>query len=74
MFNSNTINNILSEMKLIQLQLYLAKRSIKKHKFPRTSLIEVESHINHSLHSLNHLVAHIDDCKTSAEMKTSARH
>ena len=74
MFNSNTINNILSEMKMIQLQLYLAKRCTKKHKSSRTSLIEVESHINHSLHSLNHLIAHIDDFKTSAEINTSARH
>lgn len=72
--NHNTLENILSEMKLIQLQLYLAKRCTKKHKSPRTSLIEVESHINHSLHSLNHLISHIDDFKTSAEINTSARH
>ena len=62
-----TLNNIQLEMKMIQLQLYLAKRSAKKQTSPRTILTEVESHINHSLHSLNHLIAHIDDFKTNAE-------
>lgn len=66
-------NNILTEMRMIQLQLYLAKRSIKTHKSPRT-LTEVESHINHSLHSLNHLISHIDDFKTNAESQHSATH
>lgn len=70
--NQKAIDNILSEMRMIQLQLYLAKRCTKKHKSPRTSLIEVESHINHSLHSLNHLISYIDDFKTSAEINTSA--
>ena len=54
-------------MKIIQLQLYLAKRSTKKHTSPRTTLVEVESHIKHSLHSLTHLIAHIDDLKKTAE-------
>ena len=66
--NHNILNNVLSEIKMIQLQLYLAKRCTKKHKSLRTSLIEVESHINHSIHSLNHLITHIDDLKTSAEI------
>ena len=67
----DTLNNIQLEMKIIQLQLYLAKRSTKMHNSPRT-LVEVESHINHSLHSLNYLIAHIDDFKTDAEIKGSA--
>ena len=65
------LNTILSEMKIIQLQLYLAKRAIKTHKSSSTTLIEVESHINHSLESLHHL---IDDFKTDAELKESASH
>ena len=56
---------------MIQLQLYLAKRATKKHNSPRT-LTEVESHINHSLHSLNHLISHIDGFKTDAESEHSA--
>ena len=66
-------NNILSEMKMIQLQLYLAKRSTKRHKSPK-ALTEVESHINHSLHSLNHLITQIDDFKTIAESEHSSTH
>ncbi len=62
----NTLNNILSEMKMIQLHLYLAKRSTKKHKSPRT-LLEVESHISHSIQSLSHLITQIDDFKITAE-------
>ncbi len=72
--NQKAIDNTLSEMRMIQLQLYLAKRCTKKHKSPRTTLIEVESHINHSLHSLNHLMSYIDDFNTYAEINTSASH
>ena len=64
-----TLNNIQLEMKMIQLQLSLAKRSTKKQNSPRTILTEVESHINHSLHSLNHLISHIDDLKETAELQ-----
>ncbi len=67
----DTLNNIQLEMKIIQLQLYLAKRSTKMHNSP-IALVKVESHINHSLHSLNHLIAHIDDFKTDAEIKDTA--
>ena len=70
----NHLEHILSEMKIIQLQLYLAKRATQKHKSPRTTLIQVESHINHSLHSLNHLITLIDDFKTDADSCKSARH
>ncbi len=59
----NTFNDILLEMKIIQLQLTLAKRSVKKLHTPRSSFTGVESHINHSLHSLNHLITFIDDLK-----------
>ena len=62
------LDNILSEMKIIQLQLYLAKRSIKKQHSLRT-LLEVESHINHSLDSLHHLITQIDDFKRTAELQ-----
>ncbi len=60
----NTFNDILLEMKIIQLQLILAKKSAKKLHTPRSIIAEVESHINHSLHSLNHLITSIDDFKT----------
>ena len=56
---------------MIQLQLYLAKRFTKKCKYPKIPL-EVESHINHSLHSLSHLITQIDAFKTIAESKHSA--
>ena len=58
-----TLSNIQLEMKIIQLQLYFAKRCTNQQK----SLLEVETHINHSLHSLNHLISHIDDLKETAE-------
>ena len=60
----NTFNDILLEMKIIQLHLTLAKRSVKKLHTHRSAIAGVESHINHSLHSLNHLIASIDDFKT----------
>jgi len=65
-----TLNNIQLEMKMIQLQLYFAKRATKKQRPPKTTLIEVESHINHSLHSLNHLISHIDDFKQMQSSNT----
>ena len=68
--NHNILNNVLSEIKMIQLQLYLAKRSAKKICVPRQTLVEIESHINHSLSSLNHLITQIDDFKTDAELNT----
>jgi len=55
-------------MKIIQLQLYLAKRSAKRIT-SRSTPIEVEMHINHSLDSLNHLVAHISSYKAIIESK-----
>jgi hypothetical protein len=66
----NILNHIILEMKIIQLQLYLAKRSAKKICVPRQTLVEIESHINHSLSSLNHLITQIDDFKTDAELNT----
>ncbi len=70
----NTCNNILLELKIIQLHLTLAKRSAKKLHTSRNAIVGVESHINHSLHSLNHLIASIDDFKTEADSYKSARH
>ena len=70
----NTLNYILLELKIIQLQLTLAKRSAKTLHTPKSSLTGVESHINHSLHSLSHLIAHIDDLNTDADSCKSARH
>ena len=61
-----SIKLIIAEIKLIQLHLYLAKRSAKRHK-PLSTLVEVESHINHSIDSINHLISHIDDLHTKAE-------
>lgn len=54
---------------MIQLQLYLAKRSIKKQHSPRITLLEVESHISSSIHSLSHLITQIDDFKITAELQ-----
>jgi hypothetical protein len=67
----NTFNDILLEMKIIQLHLTLAKRSVKKLHTPQSAIVGVESHINHSLHSLNHLIAFIDDFKTTTDSKTA---
>ena len=69
----NPIDTILPEMKMIQLQLYLAKKSIKKQNYSRT-LLKVESHIDHSLISLHHLITQIDDFKTTAELQHFASH
>lgn len=65
----NTLNYIQLEMKILQLQLYLAKRSTRNHK-SHSTLLEVESHINHSIQSLNHLILNIDGFKTKAEVNT----
>jgi len=67
-----TLDNIILEMKMIQLQLYLAKRTTTRYKSSKTILLEVESHINHSLHSLSHLITQIDAFKIIAESKYSA--
>jgi len=64
----NILNNIQLEMQIIQLQLHLAKRCTHQQK----SLSEVQTHINHSLHSLNHLISQIDDFKTKVELQYSA--
>lgn len=68
------LDKVLIEIKIVQLQLYLAQRELEKQKSPRIPLIEIESHINHSLQSLNHLISYMDDFKTDAELNTSARH
>ncbi|MBU0626039.1 hypothetical protein KKH82_01070 [Patescibacteria group bacterium] len=70
----STCNDILIELKIIQLQLTLAKRSAKKLHTPKSTLTGVESHINHSLHSLNHLIAFIDDFNAEADSCKSTRH
>ena len=62
------------ELKIIQLQPTLAKRGTKKLHTPRNTIDEVESHLNHSLHSLNHLIAAIDDFNTEADPYKSAKH
>ncbi len=59
----NTFENISLEIRLIQLQLYLAKKSSNKLTLRKTPT-EVELHINHALTSLNHLITYIDDFKT----------
>lgn len=66
--------HIVSEMKIIQLQLLLAKKSAKKIYILQSTPSKVELHIEHSLHSLNHLITYIDDLKTDAELIHSARH
>ena len=66
----NNLDNIILEMQLIQLQLQLAKKCSKQlHSNTPTA---TEIHINHSIHSLNHLISNIDDFKTDAELKYSA--
>jgi hypothetical protein len=57
--------HIVSEMKIIQLQLLLAKKSAKKIYTPQSTLLEVELHINHSLKSINHLITYVNDLKTT---------
>ena len=61
--------HIISEIKLIQLQLYLAKKSAKKIHTPLNTLSKVEIHIEHSLNSLNHLIAYIDDFQSKQKQK-----
>jgi hypothetical protein len=57
--------HILLEMKIIQLQLLLAKKSAKKISTLQSTLSKVELHIDHSLHALNHLITFIDDFQTT---------
>lgn len=65
----STFDNISSEIRLIQLQLYLAKKSANKITLRKTPK-EIELHINHALTSLNHLITYIDDFKTT-DLKTA---
>ena len=67
---TNTIENIILDMKIVQLQLFFAQKSIKKLPRDRHALVEVESHIKHSLHSLNHLITQMNDLKEKTEIKT----
>jgi len=60
----NTFDNVSLEIRMIQLQLYLAKKSANKITLRKTPK-EVELHINHALTSLNHLITYIDDFKAS---------
>lgn len=56
----NILNDILLEMKMIQLQLYLAKRSAKgllRNGTPDEALLRID----HSLQSLDHLIVMILD-------------
>ena len=61
----NSLDNIILEMKIIQLQLHLAKKSAKKIYTLRSTLTEVESRINHSLYSLGRLIENINDYKST---------
>ena len=63
----NYLNSIILEMQIIQLQLHLAKKSSKKLHSNTTTTTEI--HIDHSIHSLNHLISNIDDFKIDAELK-----
>lgn len=55
------IEDIILDMKLIQLQISLAKRSAKEIYTPLNTPLPVEIHIEHSLNSLNHLISKIED-------------
>ena len=57
--------HIVSEMKIIQLQLLLAKKSAKKIYTLQSTLSKVELHIDHSLNTLNHLITYVDDFQTT---------
>ena len=65
----NTHESILVEVRMIQLQLYLAKKSANKITLRNTPK-EIELHVNHALESLNHLITYIDDLKTT-DLKTA---
>ena len=65
----NTFENISLEIRMIQLQLYLAKKSANKISL-RNTPNKTELHINHALESLNHLITCIDDFKTT-DLKTA---
>lgn len=59
------VTHILEEMRIIQLHLYLAKRSAKKSYLPCNT--KMQHHIEHSLQSLNLLLSHIDDFKLEVD-------
>ncbi len=64
----NPIDNIILEMKMIHLQLSLAKKSTKKHTLQGT-LTEVEQRIELSRNCLSHLIENINDYKSSTQTK-----
>jgi len=57
------MEHIIIEMKIIQLQLYLAKHSVNQIYSPLSTPSKVELHIEHSLTNLDHLISYIDDLK-----------
>ncbi|PHQ58247.1 MAG: hypothetical protein COA30_00835 [Sulfurimonas sp.] len=61
------MEDIILDMKLIQLQISLAKRSVKKIYTPLNTPLPVEIHIEHSLNSLNHLISKIEDFNLTAD-------
>jgi hypothetical protein len=66
------IDYIILEMKIVHLQLQLAKKSVKKIYTLHNTQAEVELHINHSLEILNRLISFTDDFKLDAESKHPA--
>ncbi|PHS55308.1 MAG: hypothetical protein COB17_11545 [Sulfurimonas sp.] len=66
------IDYIILEMKIVHLQLQLAKKSVKKLYTLHNTQAEVELHIDHSLEILNRIIYFTDDFKTEAESKHSA--
>lgn len=65
----NTFESISLDIRMIQLQLYLAKKSANKITLINTPK-KTQSHINNAIESLNHLITHIDDFKT-LDLKTA---
>lgn len=59
----DTLNNIILEMKIIQLQLHLAKRSNKLLQTSKDTQTATQIHINHSLHNLDNLITTVNDYK-----------
>jgi len=70
---SSAFTSVLYEMQLIQAQLYVAKNSTKNLYTPLHTLLEVQSHINHALYNLEHLIKHTKAYHENDKLQTSNR-
>ena len=65
----NTIDKIYSELQTLKQQVELTKACAEDTYLLKSNVAMVETHIEQSLISLNHLLQHINDYKTTSSKK-----